>query len=458
MSSSILQIRPDDIDSVEKRGKYVVGIVGCGQAGALHACLFAEAGFKVICTDTDQASISRIARGKVPFSTPEMENVLRNQIRAARVNAFDIKTALLQSDIIIVTIPLAIDDKKKPAITAIERILKLIGSNLRRGSLVIVTNTVGINAIDGLIRETLENNSGFKVGADLGLAYGAIRLAPTRILETATNQRVLVAAKDQNSLDVASLILEVITKGGIRKTKNTKTAEFAALFEAVREDVEAGLVNEFAVFCEKTNMDFHEVIALTDAAVNQTALLPTLADGSAKTASYVMIDEAENLNMKLRITQTARETNEGMVWHVVNLAKDSLRGCGKALKRSKVSLLGVSQTANIKDSPREAVRKLAEALNSRGVRVSVYDPLFSNEELAEIYSNVKKNLNEAVEGADCLIILTAHDQFRRLNFNRLKVVMRMPASIVDFAGIVEPDKVEKAGFIYRGLGRGVWTK
>jgi UDP-N-acetyl-D-mannosaminuronate dehydrogenase len=70
----------------------------------------------------------------------------------------------------------------------------------------------------------------------------------------------------------------------------------------------------------------------------------------------------------------------------------------------------------------------------------------------------KKSLAEAVEGADCTIILTEHEQFRKLNLKRLKIMMKKSSSIIDLQGVIEPDKAEKEGFIYRGLGRGVWTK
>ena len=66
----------------------------------------------------------------------------------------------------------------------------------------------------------------------------------------------------------------------------------------------------------------------------------------------------------------------------------------------------------------------------------------------------KRNLNEAVEGSDCIVILTADSRFKRLNLKNLRAVVRGPAAIVDLAGIIEPEDVEKEGFIYRGLGRG----
>jgi UDP-N-acetyl-D-mannosaminuronate dehydrogenase len=70
----------------------------------------------------------------------------------------------------------------------------------------------------------------------------------------------------------------------------------------------------------------------------------------------------------------------------------------------------------------------------------------------------KRSLNEAVEGTDCIVILTGHDQFKRLNLKKLRAVMKMPAAIIDLTGTIELQKVEKEGFIYRGLGRGVEKK
>jgi UDPglucose 6-dehydrogenase len=71
---------------------------------------------------------------------------------------------------------------------------------------------------------------------------------------------------------------------------------------------------------------------------------------------------------------------------------------------------------------------------------------------------LKRSFNEAAEGTDCIVILSEQDQFKRLNLKKLRAVMKMPAAIVDLTGMIEPPKVEKEGFIYRGLGRGAGRK
>jgi len=459
MSSTILNIKPEEIDTAEKRGKHTVSIIGGGLIGILHACLFAEAGFKVICVDADQTIINNIIRGKISFLKREIELKLKNYVKIGLLSATtDVKTAVSQSDVIAITISVKIDEKKKTDYSNIENTCKRIGSVLRRGALVIIMRTTGVGITQGLIKELLENTSGFNAGADFGLAYSPIRVLNGQPLETTVNQERIVAATDKNSLDVASTILETITKGGIRKAESVKTAEAITLLEAVQEDVNVALSNEFAIFCEKAGVDYLEVHKLAKSSIYSMILLPTLTHENIHEETHLLLEDAENLNMKLRIPTIAREINEEIIKHAVNLTKDALRNCGKTLRRSRISLLGISQVPNVKSPPKKMVKELAKMLEARGAKVSLYDPYFPIDELAEIQRAVKKSLTEALEGADCILILTAHDQFKRLSPNKLKVMMKMPAAIVDLEGIIEPDKIEKEGFIFRGLGRGVWTK
>jgi nucleotide sugar dehydrogenase len=459
MSSSILHIKPEEIDTAEKRGKYTVSVIGCGQIGVLHACLFADAGFKVKCVDADQTIVNSILRGRMPLLKREIELKLKNYVKTGLLSATtEAKTAVSQSDIIAIVVPVEIDEKKKANYSNLENICRHVGSGLHHGSLVVVISTVGIGVTQGFIKENLENTSGFKVGTDFGLAYSPIRLLNGQTLENLANQERIIAATDINSLNAASTILVAITEGCLKKTEYVKTAEAVTLFEAVQQDVNVALANELALFCEKTGIDYLEAHTLAKNGSYPVLSLPTLANGNTRQETHLLLEDSENLNFKLRLPAIARETNEEIVKHAVNLTKDALRNCGKTLRRARISLLGILQEPNIKSSPKKMAEELAKMLEAKGAKVSFYDPYFSGDEMGETQHHPKKRISEALEGADCILILTAHDQFKRLNLNKLKALMKMPAAIVDLEGIVEPNKVEKEGFIYRGLGRGVWTK
>ena len=451
MSSTMMQIKPEDLDTAEKRGKYTIAIIGCGQNGILHAYLFAEAGFKVTCVDPDPAIINLLAKGKAPFINHAMETKFKDHARNGRINATnDTKTAVSQADSILIAVPVKIDKKRKPDYADIENHCKRVGAGLHRGSLIVSISVVGISVTQGLIRETLENNSGLRVGTDFGLAYSPTNALNGNTLENFPARERIVAAIDRQSLSAASTLLQAITKERLREVEDLKTAEAVALFRIVHQDVDIALANEFAIFCENARIDYNSVAALT-------LSLPALA-GTDTHESHILQENAENLNTKLRMPATAREVNEETVKHAVNLVKDALKNCGKTLKRARITLLGISHTQDMKSSLKKAAKELAETLEARGAKISIYDPHLKEDELAEIPFPKKKSLTEALEGADCIVILTAHDQFKRLNLKKLKITMRMPAAIVDFDNTFEPDKIEKEDLTYRGLGRGVWKK
>ena len=459
MLSRILNIKPEEIDTSEKRMKYTISIIGCGQIGVLHAYLFAEKGFRVICADADQIKVNNIVRGKMPLLEREIELKLRNHVKTGLLKAVtDFKSAVSQGDVVAITTAIEMDEKKKIKYSNIENTCKHVGTSLRRGSLVIVMSTVGVGFTQSVIKELLENSSGFKAGSDFGLAYSPIRVMNKQPFETSLNQERIIAAADQNSLNASSNILASITKNGLKKTENIKTAEATVLFSTVQQDVNVAIANEFAIFCEKAGIDYLEAQKLAESNVYPPLSLPALTCENVRGELYLFLEHYEDLNMKLRVPAVAREVNDLMIKHAVNLTKDALLNCGKTLRRARISLLGISQVSNLKSSPKKSIKELATLLESKGAKVVLYDPYFSSDELSPMQHNIKKNLGEALEGVDCILILTGHDQFKRLNLKKLRIMMKMPAAIVDFEGIVEPDEVEKEGFVFRGFGRGVWTK
>jgi UDP-N-acetyl-D-mannosaminuronate dehydrogenase len=108
-------------------------------------------------------------------------------------------------------------------------------------------------------------------------------------------------------------------------------------------------------------------------------------------------------------------------------------------------------------NPEIATTIFVKMLEKRGAKVSLYDPLLSKTDLSNV-ARVKRSLKEAVEGTDCIVMLTEQDRFKRLNLKKLRALMRMPAAIVDLTGAIEREKVEHSGFKYSGLGRGVEKK
>ena len=446
----VLHLKPEDIDTKDKRGKYTVNVIGCGENGILYAIAFAEAGFKVICTDADQTLVKRIAKGKTSFSNRELASKFKSFLRREQLRVTsELQNSVSQSDIIVMTLTVKIDGKKQLGYSEVERTCKQVGNALNRGSLFIYGGVAGLGFTEGVVKETLENTSGLRVGEDFGLVYIPIQFFSRQSSFSVANQELKVAALDGTSLDSAVKVLGVLTRKAVKQISDVKIAEATLLFTIAQQDANLALANELAVFCENAGIDYFETLKLVD--LYDASLSPTVEAEINRNELYLLLESGENLNTKLRLTTLARKINEDMVRHAINLTKHALRSCGKTLRRARVAVLGIAK-------PKTATIMFVKMLERRGAKASLYDPLLLRNELSDIARVQKRSMKEAVEGADCMVILTKQDQFKRLNLKKLLALMKIPAAIVDLTGIVDPKKVERKGFTYRGLGRGVEKK
>ena len=454
-----MMLQEGALDVPEKSRKYTVGIVGCGRIGLPTACLFAEAGFKVIGADANSRVVALLNKGKAPFSETGLATLLKKHVKNGRFSATtNLRETSSISDIIVFVVPTPIDKRKKAEYSFIESPCKEVGRGLRAGSIVIVASTTGPGIAETLIKETLENASGLKAGVDFGLAYSPTRAAPGQVLRDIATYARVVGAINEQSLKVASLVLSTIVKAGIIEVRNMKTAEAVKLFENVYRDVNIALANDFAEFCEKAGIDYLEAQRAANTQPFCHLLIPGIVGGHIPKDPYLLSEEAENVNVKLRMLLLARKINDERTTHTIRLVRDALRQCGKPLRRARIAILGVSYRPNVKEPRGSKTEELARMLRRKGAIVQVYDPFYSLKELADMDYPAQKTLTKVVEGADCLIIAVGHDRFKRLNLRRIKLLMRKSPALVDMGHVTDPAMVEKAGFIYRGIGRGVWSK
>ena len=449
----------EDIDTPEKRERYTISVVGCDRVGLPIACLFAKAGFKVIGVDSNRHIVNLLKKGKSPFTAPQLHAFIEKQMKSSHFTVTtDARKAASASDIIIINVPTPVDKKKRPDYSHVEKACKEVGMGLRSGSLIILQGIMGPGMTETLAKETLENASGLKAETDFSLAYSPFHAVPGRTLEDITAGTRVVGAMNQQSLDAACLLLDTITTGETVKVRDIKTAEAVELFEKAHQDVNLALANEFAYFCEKAGIDFVEACDAANSQSHACLEVPGIADVHVPEDSLLLLEEAEAMNVKLRMLTLARKVNDKTLDHTLRLVRDALRSCQKPLRRARISVFGVSSRPNVKEPRGSPTKKLVSMLRKRGVSVRVYDPFFSQKELSRMGYSVEATLTKTVEGADCIIIAVGHDRFRRLNLRRIKIFVKKPAAIVDIGHVIDPAKAEKKGFVYRGLGRGVWTR
>jgi UDP-N-acetyl-D-mannosaminuronic acid dehydrogenase len=277
--------------------------------------------------------------------------------------------------------------------------------------------------------------------------YNPNRFFFNQPLSSIEDQELKVAATDKTSLEAAANVMKNITRKDVKQISDVKTAEAALLFEIAKTDADLALANELAVLCESACIDYFETLKLVDYVPN---LAPTFEiEENNRKETYFLIESAESLNVKLRLPVLARKINEDSIRHAINLTKDGLRSCGKTIRRAKVGILAAAKPTTT---------TFVKMLEKKGAKVSLYDSSLTKNEISNMPRVLKRSFKESVEGSDCLVILTVQHQLKRLNLKKLRAIMKMPATIVDLTGIIKPEKVEGAGFTYRGLGRGTEKK
>ncbi len=457
--SKAMTLEKSHIDTPEKRIAYTVSVVGCRRMGLPHACLFAEAGFKVIGVDSNRRVVGLIKRGRASFAEPRLSALLKKHVKNGRLRATsDAKKAASTSDVIVFVVQTPIDRKKKPNYFRLEKACKDVGMGLRSRSLVIFAGAMGPGVTETLMKETLESASGLKAGVDFGLAYSPIHAAPGRVLQDIANCSRAVGALSKQGLKATCLFLRTIVKGQMIKVRDIKTAEAVKLFENVYRDVNIALANEFAHYCEKAGIDFVEAQKAANTQPKCHLFTAKIVGSHVSRDSYLLLDEADAVDIKLPMLTLARKINDKMLGHTLHLVRNALKSCGKTMRKAKISVFGVSSHPNIKEPRGSPTKKLVSMLNKKGALVKVYDPLFSHKELIRMGYSAERTLTQTVEGVDCLVIAIGHDRFRRLNLSRIKFLVKKPAAIVDMGQVISPKKAEREGFVYRGVGRGVGTK
>jgi len=193
---SVLGLKSDDIDSLEKRVSYTICVIGCGLRGIQFAIAFAEAGFKVICTDEDQNLLRLLAKGKIPYFGREMEKRVNSNIKRGKIKTeSEIKTAASNSDVVILTISPKISTRNKLSFSKIERSCKRVGEVLNQGLLFIYGGIASLGYLENNIKEILEleNASGLKSTKDFGLVYSPIQFENNQFSELFINHKLTLA-------------------------------------------------------------------------------------------------------------------------------------------------------------------------------------------------------------------------------------------------------------------------
>ncbi len=457
MSRMLLDLDPSRIPEMARRGKLTLCIVGLGAMGLPTACLFANAGVRVIGADKDPYVVETVNRRRSHVPEPELGSLVKKCVESGLLKATDdVPEAVRQSQVVMVIVPTSVTEGKQSDYSRLQLACEEIGKGLQRGSLIIVESTVAPGVTRSVVLPALEGASDLKAGPDFGLAYSPIRAAVGRALRDIPRYARLVGAIDEKSLELAAAFLSIVVRGRIIKVSSLEVAEASKLFENVYRDVNIALANQLAELCEALGIDFDECLRAANTQPHCRLHRPSSGVGGPciPVNPYFLLEKAKQARLRLSLVQEARRINERVPQRIARLMVQALRARRKVLCRSKVAVLGISFKANVKDVRRSHVLDVVRLLEHRGIETIVYDPHYSAEELSRLGLRSVDSFREAAKQADGILIAIGHRAFKELNLEFIAKLVRKPAVLMDCERILDCEGVRSVGLAYVGVGRG----
>jgi len=435
-------------DKIEKK-RCTIGVVGLGYVGLPTAALFADAGYEVRGADLNPEIIEKVNQGASPICEKGMKELIARTVSEGKLRGTtDTEEVVREGDVVFIIVQTPIDGGRMPDLGALESACRSVSRGLSKGKLIVVESTMPPGTMNGLIRPVLEE-SGLIAGRDFYLAYSPERAIPTKTLEEMRKNSRIVGGVEEKSSRLAAMLYSKVTTGGVIEAE-LNAVEMAKLIENTYRDVNIALSNEIAVLCEKLGVDALEAIELANLhpRVNLHAPGPGVGGHCLPKDPYFLIGKAKELGIELRVISGARETNESMPGHVLKVVEGSLKSVEKELHSSKVSILGITYKGDTDDTRGTPAEHVIRELMGCGCEIHSHDP-YAKHDFGGKFSN---DFREVVKGSDCVVIMTDHEEYRRLDITELSGLMRKPGVLVDARRLLNPEEVELEGISYFGIG------
>src|SRR5882762_3083697 len=400
-----------------------IGVVGLGYVGLPLLAEFAGSGFQAIGFEVDENKAAQINAGD-SYIGDVNSSVIKDLVAAKLLSATTDFNQLQDCDAVIICVPTPLRKTKEPDVSYILAAAEQIKQRLRRGQLVILESTTYPGTTDEVLLPML-SETGLKLDEDFLLAFSPERVDPGNPDFQTHNIPKVVGGVTDDSTEVAAYLYSEIVND-VHAVSSARVAEAAKLLENTFRAVNIGMANEMARLCYALNIDTWEVIRA--AATKPFGFMP-FYPGPGIGGHCIPLDphylswKARQHGFDSRFISLAEEVNSRMPEHVVQLVADGLNDDRKAMKGSRILVIGVAYKRDINDVRESPALSIIDRLRSKGCEVSYHDPFVRQlrfddahtESGGEPMSSVELS-DEEIESSDCVLIVTNHSQidYRRI--------------------------------------------
>jgi UDP-N-acetyl-D-glucosamine dehydrogenase len=409
---------------------YGVAVVGAGYVGVPLAATFAEAGCRVLLVDAVEEYVAALNRGESRIEDVPSER-LAPLVEQGLVGATTEYAELREAEAILIALPTPLSRQREPDLSIVEDAARSLAAVLREGQVVVLESTTWPGTTREVLQPILEQGSGLKAGEGFFLAMSPERVDPGREdWTTKTTPKVLGGITAECTRRAAAVYRQAIDT--VHELSSPEAAELTKLLENIFRSVNIALVNELAILCDRMGIDIWEVV---DAAATKPFGYMRFSPGPGLGGHCIPVDpfyltwKAREFGFYTEFIELAGKVNEEMPYFCRSLVSQALNHhAQRAMKGSRILVLGVSYKPDIGDLRESPALKLISLLRNAGADVSYHDPHVPriDEEGLELTSVAYEP-----SAYDCVLIVTDHSS---LDYEQLVEEARLVVDLRNATG------------------------
>ena len=428
------------LDNKIHSGEFKVTVYGLGHVGSPIAAVWLRAGASVIGVDKSKLILHNAREGKTHIPEPGVSDAYENGLNNKKFFVYDdLIKASQDSFLKMICVPVLAADGTAE-LTAVKNVATAIGKGLKKNDVVTLNPSVPPGTTEDVIIPILQKLSHLTVEDDFYMIYNPERIYEGRAIEDIEERYPgIISGYGKKSLEIGTKIFSLIYKKGIISMSSIKSAETEKLFEGVYRDVNIALSNELAIFSERLGINFWEARHAANSQPFCNIHKPGIGVGGACIPVYpqFILKTAKVLHVDCNLTKYSRLLNNSMPKYCVRQALRLIQP--KKIRNSTITLLGLAFRGGVSDtrlSPTYDVIKELQKLKVKEIRI--HDPLVKKDDFISNYINtfLFNELSEAIKGADLIMVIADHEEYKKLNYESLKNI-----ALYDGRGIINIDKI-----------------
>lgn len=392
-----------------------VGILGLGYVGLPLGLAFCEAGFQVLGFDVDVSKVEVLSAGESYIEHLDSRRIAK-VVQAGQFSATADFERLGEPDALLICVPTPLDEHRQPNLRYVESTSREIARRLRPGQLILLESTTYPGTTDSLVRPLLDE-AGLECGGEYFLAFSPEREDPGNLEFGTTGIPKVVGGIGAEATAMAVSLYEDVFAGTV-EVSSARVAEAAKLTENIFRAVNIALVNELKVVYDAMGIDVWEVL---DAAATKPFGFMRFTPGPGWGGHCIPVDpfyltwKAREFGQTARFVELAGEVNVEMPRYVVGKLQHALNEAGKAVRGSRVLILGLAYKPNIADPRESPAFEIIDQLLHLGADLSYHDPFIPRAPSMRTWPDLPamesvELTSERLASQDAVLLITNHEQ------------------------------------------------